>query len=368
MSNKESPCLVFDNGSGYIKAGLALEEMEAKIIPSMVGRSIDDPTRIENMTSEAFRRQDHLNISRPITNGIISNFEDYELMLEHIFKKDLSLEPNLFTFLLSRNPDEPIKTTNKTMELLFEKFNIPSFSSVDRALLSMYGVGSTSGVVVDAGYTSTRVSAIINGRNYLHLQKTLDFGGNQLTTLLKENLNNKGIKLEITVADKIKAKICYATNNYQDNLDKLKSGEVKEKSYELPDGRFIKLGEEQFNGVENYFKPYLYGSLCPGLPVIIEEIISKFDYSQRRLLYQNLCLAGGGVLIKNFEKRLIQDVVDISPPSFGVSTPSNISDNKQNLAWLGGSIVCALNTFKSSWIEKRDYEECGASVCIRKVF
>jgi actin-related protein len=39
--------------------------------------------------------------------------------------------------------------------------------------------------------------------------------------------------------------------------------------------------------------------------------------------------------------------------------------DRRHLAWLGGSILTSLTTFKDNWISQREYNECGASVVHR---
>ena len=305
-----------------------------------------------------------MDISRPINDGIVVNKEDYTLLMRHIFQKELKIEVENFSFLGSKNPDESMKSQMENIELFFEEFKVQAYSTVDRALLTLYGGGMHSGMVVDCGEHSTRVSAIVNGTHHLHEMKTLDYGAGQLNRDLMKILNGKGYKVDLEMTRLVKEGKCYASNDYQESLAKYKSGELKENSFELPDGQFLKLKEEQFSEVEKYFQPDLYGSFIPGLHFLIDEVISKFDLASKRSLYNHLCVAGGGAEISNFESRVADEVGKLTPRSFSYTVQE--SEKKQNLGWVGGSIACTLSSFKNHWIEKEDYEEYGSEICYRK--
>ena len=360
---KDIPCIVADIGTGYIKAGLALDDMETNVIPSLLARQ-QNSSSVEHYTAEAARRTSHMDISRPISDGIVINKEDYTLLMRHIFSKELKIEVENFSFLGSRNPDETMKSQADNIELYFEEFKVQAYSTIDRALLTLYGSGMHSGMVVDCGEHSTRVSAIVNGTNHLHEMKTLDYGAGQLTKDIMQILNNNGAKADLEMARLVKEGKCYASNTYEESLAKFKSGELQEKSFELPDGQFIKLKEEQFTQVEKYFQPYLYGSFTPGIHFLIDEVIADFDLASKRSLYNHLCIAGGGAEIANFEARVLEEAGKLTPRSFSYSVQE--ADKRQNLGWLGGSIACSLSSFKGHWIEKEDYEEYGSEICYRK--
>ncbi len=42
--------------------------------------------------------------------------------------------------------------------------------------------------------------------------------------------------------------------------------------------------------------------------------------------------------------------------------------DRQNAAWVGGSILASLDTFKKIWVTKAQYEEHGARILDAKFF
>lgn len=43
-------------------------------------------------------------------------------------------------------------------------------------------------------------------------------------------------------------------------------------------------------------------------------------------------------------------------------------EDRENLAWKGGSVLSSLSLFKDMCISRKEYEEYGASACLRKCF
>ncbi len=41
-------------------------------------------------------------------------------------------------------------------------------------------------------------------------------------------------------------------------------------------------------------------------------------------------------------------------------------DELRNLVWIGGSILCSMDSFKEYVVSKADYDEIGTSVVFRK--
>lgn len=48
-------------------------------------------------------------------------------------------------------------------QMLFERFDVPAVCFVPAPLLAVYASGVSQGVVIDVGFHSTRVSAVVEG-------------------------------------------------------------------------------------------------------------------------------------------------------------------------------------------------------------
>merc|ERR1711912_160275 len=98
-----------------------------------------------------------------------------------------------------------------------------------------------------------------------------------------------------------------------------------EKSYELPDGQVITIGNERFRCPETLFQPSFIGMESTGVHEATYNSIMKCDIDIRKDLYANNVLSGG-------------------------------------------TTMASLSTFQAMWITKQEYDEAGPSIVHRKCF
>ena len=66
-----------------------------------------------------------LDVSYPMENGIIRNWEDMELLWDHTFGKDiLNVDPTNSKVLLTEAPMNPLKNREKIIQTMFEKYGV----------------------------------------------------------------------------------------------------------------------------------------------------------------------------------------------------------------------------------------------------
>ena len=95
----EKPVIVFDNGSGYLKAGLSDQDIPRCTIPALVGRtmlrSAEKIGRLELKSlmigDEVTKVRSLLELSYPMEEGIIKNKEDMELLWDYVLTKKLNI-------------------------------------------------------------------------------------------------------------------------------------------------------------------------------------------------------------------------------------------------------------------------------------
>lgn len=124
--------VVIDNGSGYCKAGFAGQDFSCCVIPSVVRRprKTVQSCMIQNdkyIGDQATCRAGALDLKNPITNGIVSNWDDMEYVWNHVFKNELRVDPSETPVIITEPALNPKAWREKTAQLMFETYNVPSF-------------------------------------------------------------------------------------------------------------------------------------------------------------------------------------------------------------------------------------------------
>jgi actin-related protein 2 len=92
--------IVCDNGTGFVKAGFAGSNFPHSIFPSMVGRPIlRSEEKVGNVElkdimvgDEAAQLRSNLQITYPLDNGVIRNWEDMCHVWDYTFYQRLKVE------------------------------------------------------------------------------------------------------------------------------------------------------------------------------------------------------------------------------------------------------------------------------------
>ncbi|KAL1241487.1 Alpha-centractin [Trichinella nelsoni] len=365
--------IVIDNGSGTIKAGFAGDQAPKCHFPNYVGR----PKHVRVMAgalegnvfigSKAVEYRGLLNIRYPMEHGIVQNWNDMELIWQHLYSKDqLQTFPEEHPVLLTEPPMNPSKNRERTAEYFFETFNVPALYISMQAVLSLYSTGRTTGVVLDCGDGVTHAVPIFEGFALPHSIVRTNIAGRDVTRLLRLLLRKEGVEFyrssEFEIVRTIKERICQvSTDSQRDD-----TGSSDKVQYMLPDGSTVVLGPCRFRAPEVLFRPDFIGEECEGAHECLAYCIQKSDIELRRQLYQNIILSGGSTLFPGFGDRLLNEVKRLAPKDIKI----RITAPQERLfsTWIGGSILASLDTFRKMWISKKEYEDEGARVVHRKCF
>ena len=139
-----------------------------------------------------------------------------------------------------------------------------------------------------------------------------------------------------------------------------------EKSYELPDGQVITIGNERFRAPEALFQPAFLGMECGGISEATYNSIMNCDIDIRKDLYANIVLSGGTTMYPGIADRMQKEITTLSPATMKVKVIA--PPERKYSVWIGGSILSSLSTFNSMWITKEEYDESGPSIVHRKCF
>ncbi|CAK8671119.1 unnamed protein product [Clavelina lepadiformis] len=139
-----------------------------------------------------------------------------------------------------------------------------------------------------------------------------------------------------------------------------------EKSYELPDGQVITIGNERFQCPATLFQPSFIGMESAGIHGTNYNSIMKCDIDIRKDFYPNNVLSGGTTMYPGIADRMQKEITALAPSTMKIKIIA--PPERKYSVWIGGSILASLSTFQQMWITKQEYDEAGPSIVHRKCF
>ncbi|KAF8921672.1 actin, partial [Dissophora ornata] len=136
------------------------------------------------------------------------------------------------------------------------------------------------------------------------------------------------------------------------------------KSYELPDGQIITIGNERFRATEALFQPAFLGLEGPGIHEATYNSIMKGDLDMHREWYGNIVMSGGTTMYPGIADRMQKEITSFAPSGIKVNVDAPRERNYS--AWIGGSSLASLSTFQNMCMSKQEYDESGPSLVHRK--
>ncbi|KAE8720083.1 Actin-related protein 2 [Hibiscus syriacus] len=253
-----------------------------------------------------------LDISYPVTNGIVQNWDDMYHVWDHAFYNELKINPSDCKILLTDPPLNPSKNREQMLR--------PCLKNT---------TGLLTGLVIDSGDGVTHVRMNVAGRH--------------ITAFLVDLLSRRG----------------YAMNR---TADFVTVREIKETLlYKLPDGRVIKVGTERFQAPEALFTPELIDVEGDGMADMVFRCIHEMDINNRMMLYQHIVLSGRSTMYPGLPSRLEREILDryldvvLKGNKDGLKKLRlRIEDppRRKHMVYLGGAVLAGIMKLK---MQKRDF-------------
>ncbi|ODV63858.1 Actin/actin-like protein [Ascoidea rubescens DSM 1968] len=394
------PSVIIENGSSRTRAGYSNEDYPSVIFSSNYAQNsktgktfIGDDIFLKNLD---FNYENLEIYTLSDDNGLIYNWDHLAQNWEYIYR-NLNIEDSKdYPLIITEQVWNSFKNKKKYCQLAFEQFEVPIFSIFKKPLCNLFGLGKSTGLIIDIGSSITNINPILDGTilfkgsvhskiagNYidLHILNYLkkNHYHNDLGSIVPKNLiglpSNKyteSFKNTLITNDLIfnfKKLILSANLDKISNKLNLKQNFNKpKKNYMLPDNRIIEINEEQVELVEPLFHPKPYtNSILSYLSNDNSDSLRNIEVAKEiyQQLLKNIVVVGGSSLIENMEER-IKNELRLTLSNFEIETYSpQDTIERENSSWIGASILASMNNF-DSFISKQEYEELGEDLIVER--
>lgn len=272
-------------------------------------------------------------------------------------------------------------------QIMFESQKVCGFYFMHQCALSLFASGRTRGVVVEVGHGSSHAVPIFEGYALPHAALEYCVGGVDISHRLHKLLAKRGHSFhsfQLQTINDIKEAVCVMSSKHSGGDDD--NGGGSSKPFELPDGTILQVDRQTRSlPADVLFRPQELGDEHPlkpshGLHECVAEAITMCDKDLQKDLRAAVVLAGGTTMLPGFSRRFQDELLGATSRKLhaGGGTVSVVPDphvrergyNSQRrvAAWVGGSMIASLGTFRDIHITKQEWEEYHEAILDRKCF
>ena len=370
--------VVIDNGTGFMKGGFSGENAPRAVFPTLIGtpkenKLLTDKNIPRIIGQEALEKIGMANVRAPIEKGIIKDWEDMEIIWHHMLYDELRIAPDDHNIILTDIPLNAAENREKTVQMFFEKFNVPGLFISMTSVLAIYDEGRTSGMAIDSGEVITNFVPVYEGFAFPNAISKSETGGQVLTDYLisllsekKYNINTMTKKLKI---NEIKERYCRVSYDFENEIREAGEEGNLEERIKLPDGEEIILELEKLKCPEALFRPNFFNKSDINMRGLHDECcasIQQIDVEIRKDLYSNIVLAGGNTMFEGLPERLTKEIQKLTPSAASNKVKVIALPERKYASWIGATILSSLSNFQCMWITRAEYKETGESIVHKK--
>ena len=328
--------------------------------------------------------------------------EDVYTIIAYIYQQ-LDVIPKSTPVVWMENTLEGAKQRSARRQLiaktLFDRFNCPAIHICSRAVGALFAAGELTGLVIQVGDFLTEIVPVFQGFPIRHAGMEIHKGSKDISALLQQELTTdsslservRGLFRYMPLVHHAKENMLYVSPLHP-KVDpahvyfRRGLGEVETQPlYELPDGEVIELSQKIRTLPDIFFDPTLAdnggcrvrpadGDLrMPQFPELhrdmglheaVQLCVDMLDQDTQPLILHTVVLSGGGSLIPGMAQRLENELNEklhhISGDIEVLAPP-----DRQLSAWIGGSIVGTLPTFRKLLVTQKEFQENADVVNVR---
>ncbi|EFC43660.1 hypothetical protein NAEGRDRAFT_44602 [Naegleria gruberi] len=379
MPHHKPRSVIIDVGSLHTKAGFD-GESTPRVIATLLAKQkithsstrnvlmhLQNPLvspKKEYMIGKEIKNQSAMNMAlfHPVERGKFKDLKQLEKLWDYMYETELKVSTSDCNLLIADNIFNPEENRQREhcAQILFESLKVPSLFFEHQSVLSMFGAGKLTGVLIDSGYGITHTIPFFEGIPLRDAIEVSNFGSQDLDQFLMNCLINLSDNLKINQIKQciknIKEELCFI------KADPLAHSDCK--PYELPDGTMVALRNELFEGGELFFKHQLADKSFHGIHQMAHRSILKCEPEIRKDLYSNVVLTGGNCKLFGIEHRLKREMKSLTGKQIKIH--STHYHDKECLSFIGGSIITSISTMDEAWITKKEWDEIGPDAFIRK--
>jgi actin-related protein 2 len=382
--------VICDTGTGMVKAGWAGHHEPCCEFPTIIGRpalrydqGLSGGPRLSDIVvgSAAVKDRSMLNLSRPIADGIVQNWDDLETIWSTVFE-EMNVDTNGKSIVQTEAAMNPKKNRERIVETMFEKYGFGRVNVSIQAILALYSQGLTTGIVVDAGDGVTHLVPVYEGYLEPTLVHRINLAGRHVTEHLTKLLVGAGHPLNAqadqeTVRE-VKQRLCYVAHDIVKERKLATETTLVDKQYTLPDSRTMRVSTERFEAPEIMFTPPAsVAGDGKGIADAVFETIRKAGMDVQKSFFSHILLSGGTTMFPGFSTRLEKDVRQLylqhvlkGDVDRLKKFKCNVEDPPQrnHMVFLGASISAFTNTLDSPWwLSRQEYQDVGPSAVNRLI-